>query len=124
MAGSAHAGSLFYILSLIAQLPSHFMSFSPLLIELQVDSIYDPITSSLPTVSTMDYGPLNEILMFEACETQKCVNVTITDDGVDELDETFTYHLRRTTSLDPRIILDPVNGRIVVVDNDGEIHIQ
>ena len=66
------------------------------------------------------YGPLNEILMFEACETQKCVNVTITDDGVDE---TFTYHLRRTTSLDPRIILDSVNGRIVVVDNDCEIHI-
>ena len=37
----------------------------------------------------MDNGALNEILMFEACETRKCVNVTITDDGVDELDEFF-----------------------------------
>ena len=68
----------------------------------------------------MDNGALNEILMFEACETRKCVNVTITDDGVDELNEFFPYHLRRTTSLDPRITLDPVGGQIEIVDNDGE----
>ena len=68
----------------------------------------------------MDNGALNEILMFEACETLKRVNVTITDDGVDELDEFFPYHLRRTTSLDPRITLDPVDGQIEIVDNDGE----
>ena len=63
----------------------------------------------------MDYGALNEILMFEACETRKCVNVTITDDEFDELDEFFTYHLRRTIGLDPRITLDPVDGRIEIL---------
>ena len=68
----------------------------------------------------MDNGALNEILMFESCETLKCVNVTITDDGVDELDEFFPYHLRRPTGLDPRITLDPVDGQIEIVDNDGE----
>ena len=75
---------------------------------------------TFPTESTMDYGPLNELLMFYACETRKCVNVTVIDDVVDELDEFFTYHLRRTTSLDTRIELDPVDGRIEIVDNDGE----
>ena len=65
----------------------------------------------------MDNGALNEILMFEACETLKCVNVTITDDGVDEF---FPYHLRRTTGLDSRITLNPVDGQIEIVDNDDE----
>ena len=58
--------------------------------------------------------------MFGACEIRNCVNITIRDDEVDELNtELFTYHLRRTTSLDPRIELDPVDGRIEIVDNDG-----
>ena len=60
--------------------------------------------------------------MFGACEIRKCVNITIRDDEVDELDtEFFTYHLRRTTSLHPRIELDPVDGRIEIVDNDGDV---
>ena len=55
--------------------------------------------------------------MFGACEIRNCVNITIRDDEVDELDtEFFTYHLR---SLDPRIELDPVDRRIEIVDNDG-----
>ena len=58
--------------------------------------------------------------MFGACEIRNCVNITIRDDEVDDFDtEFFTYHLRRTTSLDPRIELDPVDGRIEIVDNDG-----
>ena len=58
--------------------------------------------------------------MFGACEIRKCVNITIRDDEVDELDtEFFTYHLRRTTSLDPRIELVPVDGLIEIVDNDS-----
>ena len=68
----------------------------------------------------MDYGALNEILMFEACQIRKCVNVTITDDEIYELDEFFTYLLRRTIGLDTRITLDPVDGRIEIIDDDGE----
>ena len=55
--------------------------------------------------------------MFGACEIRNCVNIAIRDDEVDI--EFFTYHLRRTTGLDPRIELDPVDGRIEIVDNDG-----
>ena len=64
----------------------------------------------------MDYGPVNVVLTFGACVTRRCMSVTITNDGVDELDESFTYHLRRTTGLDPRIELDPVDGRIEILD--------
>ena len=70
------------------------------------------------TVQTMDYGALAEVLMFDSCETRKCVNVAITDDFVDEVDEFFTFHLLRTPNLDSRIDLDPVDGRIEIVDDD------
>ena len=84
-----------------------------------ISYIYVAITVSI-TVYTTDYGPLSKVLMFGACEIRNCVTITIRDDEVDELNtEFFTYHLRRTTSLDPRIELDPVDGRIEIVDNDG-----
>ena len=60
-------------------------------------------------------------MKFDACVTRQCLRVTITDDGVDELDEFFTYQLRRTTGLDPRIQLDTaLVGRIEIVDDDGK----
>ena len=71
----------------------------------------------------MDYEALDELLMFDECDRQKCVNVTITRDLVDEPDEFFTFHLNRTTDLSPRIDLDPVDGRIEIVDDDGEQYI-
>ena len=59
----------------------------------------------------MDYEVISEILTFDACETRKCANVTITDDLVDGQQELFTYTLTRTPSLDPRIELDPNDGK-------------
>ena len=60
------------------------------------------------------------ILMFNECERQRCMNVTITQDLVDEPDEFFSFHLNRTPGLSPRIELDPVDGRIEIVDDDSE----
>jgi hypothetical protein len=68
----------------------------------------------------MDYGAIDETLMFDACETRKCVNITITDDLVDEQQELFTYTLTRTPSLHLRIELDPIDGTVEIIDNDGE----
>ena len=68
----------------------------------------------------MDYRELNEILMFDECERRRCVNVDITQDLVDEPDEFFTFHLNRTPGLSPRIELNPVDGRIEIVDDDGK----
>ena len=72
------------------------------------------------TVQTMDYGAIDVILEFGTCETRKCVNVSIVNDLVDEEDEIFTYHLRRTTNLDPRINLEPIDGTVEIIDDDGE----
>ena len=68
----------------------------------------------------MDYGALDVILIFDECERRRCVNVSITQDLVDEPDEFFTFHLNRITDLSPRIELDPVDGTIEIVDDDGE----
>ena len=59
-------------------------------------------------------------LMFNECERCKCVNITITQDLVDEADEFFTFHLKRTAGLSSHITLGPVDGRIEKVDDDGK----
>ena len=69
----------------------------------------------------MDYLELNTILSFAACETRRCVEVTIVDDLVDEPNEIFHYTLGRTIGLDPRISLNPVDGVVEIIDNDGNI---
>ena len=59
------------------------------------------------------------MLVFDVCETRKCVNVTVTDDEVDETGESFTFHLSRTVDLHPHITLDPADGEILIVDDDA-----
>ena len=70
------------------------------------------------TDSPMDYGAVSTILRFDACDTRRCVDVTIENDGDDEPDEVFGITLERTPSLNGRITLDPVDGDITIVDND------
>ena len=71
----------------------------------------------------MDYLELNTILSFAACETRSCVEVAIVNDMVDEPDsiEFFHYTLERTPGLDPRISLDPVDGVVEIIDDDGKL---
>ena len=68
----------------------------------------------------MGYGAIDVILEFDVCETRKCFNASIVDDLVDEEDEIFTYHLRRTPNLDARIELEPINGTVEIINDDGE----
>ena len=72
-------------------------------------------------VSPVDYLELSNTLSFAICETRRCKNMTIVDDLVDEPDEFFNYTLERTPDLDRRISLDPKNGRISIIDDDGKI---
>ena len=67
----------------------------------------------------MDYLALNSILSFDACQTRRCTDVTIMNDLVDEPLEYFDFTLERTPDLDTRISLNPVDGRIAIIDNDG-----
>ena len=74
----------------------------------------------LSTVENRDYRPIDAILMFDECERRRCVNIAIIQDLMVEVDESFTFHLRRTVGLSPRILLDPEVGVIEIVDDDGE----
>lgn len=59
------------------------------------------------------------LLMFDACETQRCITITIMDDDEDEQNEQFFYTLERTPDLHPNIELVSVDGLVVIVDDDG-----
>ena len=117
---------MFHSPTLPVLLNSHLKLGFQLLMGLQVQSVHVLCSTNssqyhvISTVETMDYGAIDVILMFDTCETRKCVNVTITEDLVDEPLEFFTYTLTGTPSLDPRIELNPIDGRVEIIDNDGE----
>ena len=71
------------------------------------------------SVSPFDYFAVTTILMFDACQMRSCVNVTIRNDVILENVESFNITLERTSDLDSRITLDPVNGVVEIIDNDG-----
>ena len=67
----------------------------------------------------MDYIGLSMVLSFPSCETKQCLNITIVSNLVDEPVEEFDITLERTTGLDTRISLQPVDARIII-DNDSK----
>ena len=58
-------------------------------------------------------------LTFDTCDTRQCTEISIMDDMIVELTESFFVTLERTPGLDSRITLDPVDGEIEIIDNDG-----
>ena len=75
----------------------------------------------ISSVSPMDYEALSTTLMFAACETRQCVDVTIVDGMIVESIETFAVTLERTSDLDSRITLNPVDEEIKTIDNDCKL---
>ena len=67
----------------------------------------------------MDYVDFHTTLTFAPCQMRSCVNVSIVDDDVLELTESFSITLERTLGLDDRIDLDPFDGEVEITDNDG-----
>ena len=63
---------------------------------------------------------MSTILMFDACDTRRCVNVTIVNDANFEPHEIFVITLERTPGLNDRITLDPVDGEITIIDEGGK----
>ena len=66
-----------------------------------------------------DYVAVSTILTFYACQTDQCTLITIVDDTIPESIESFNVILGGTPGLDDRIDLDPVNGDIQIIDDDG-----
>ena len=67
------------------------------------------------SVDPLDYKALSKTLMFTACETQRCLNVTIVDDMTVERNETLDVTLNV-----PGLDFD-ANQVITILDNDGKI---
>ena len=65
----------------------------------------------------MDYVSVYTILKFDTCDTRQCTEIPIVDDMIAELTESFFVTLERTPDLDSRIILDPVDGQITIIDS-------
>ena len=71
----------------------------------------------LALVSPSDFEALSEVLTFAPCDTQHCVNVVITDDLVNEPEETFYLSL---TNISPFINLSTAAGEVLITDDDGK----
>ena len=61
-------------------------------------------------------------LSFEKCERLVCVSITIMNDLMVEMAESFNVTLTRTASLDSRIKLNPlkVDGVVRITDDDSK----
>ena len=68
-------------------------------------------------MSPSDYEALSEVLTFAPCETQHCVNVIITDDLVNEPEETVSLSLNKISSF---ITLSTAAGYVLITDDDGK----
>ena len=60
---------------------------------------------------------MSTVLMFDSCETQQCIDITIMNDAL-EGTESFLVNLWRTSELDHRITLNPVVAEIEITGND------
>ena len=67
-----------------------------------------------------DFQEYSEVLQFGTCQRMYCVDITIVDDLVLELVESFNVSLERN-GLDSRISLDPTVAQINITDDDGEV---
>ena len=67
----------------------------------------------------MDYVGVSNTLTFDACDTRQCTEISIENDMIVEITESFFVTLERTPDLDSRITLNPVDGEIEITDNDG-----
>lgn len=75
------------------------------------------------TETPADYGEISNLILFKACDTRKCINVTIVNDDIPEGTEHFTGKLGKTANLHPRITLDPNVTRVEITDEGIQLSI-
>ncbi|CAI8057262.1 hypothetical protein GBAR_LOCUS31214, partial [Geodia barretti] len=73
-------------------------------------------TSDQTAESPADYVAVEEVLTFAACESQRCVNVRLANDLVNEPEETFSLSLTRSTRY--HISITSTTGVVVITDDD------
>ncbi|CAI8013530.1 Receptor-type tyrosine-protein phosphatase F, partial [Geodia barretti] len=73
-------------------------------------------TSDQTAESPADYVAVDQVLTFAACESQRCVNVSLANDLVSEPEETFSLSLTRSTR--SHISITSATGVVVITDDD------
>ena len=68
-------------------------------------------------MSPSDYEAVTEVLTFAPCDTLLCMNVIITDDQVNEPEETFSLSLTKMSSF---VTLSTTAGEVLITDDDGK----
>ena len=72
-------------------------------------------------VSPTDYEAVDVTLTFQPCDRQQCVNVSITDDLINEPEERFAVSLTLSGGDNPPYVtLGSATGEIVITDDDGK----
>ena len=70
--------------------------------------------------SPQDFTSLQSALLsFDECDRGMCVSITIVDDSIVEMTESFNVTLDRTASLDSRITLGLAEEVVEITENDG-----
>ena len=61
-------------------------------------------------------------LLFEDCQQRSCVDILIHNDyTLEDLIEVLTVSLEAVPDMSDRIILNPAESRVVIVDDDGNV---
>ena len=68
-------------------------------------------------MSPSDYEAVTEVLTFAPCDTLLCMNVIITDDLLNEPEETFSLRLTNISSF---VTLNTTAGVVLITDDDGK----
>ena len=71
------------------------------------------------TVSPTDYEAVSKTVIFAPCDTRQCVNISITNDLINEPEETFTISLTLSGDAPSFIILTSATGDVLICDDDG-----
>ena len=59
-------------------------------------------------------------LVFQACQTMVCANVTVVDDEIAEGNETFSVMLKRSDTLDSRIKLSTSATNLTILSDTSD----
>ena len=72
------------------------------------------------TATSRDYDANVTDITIGECSRSQCTNITVYDDSFLELDETFYISLLEFPNHDGRILLDVVEKRVTIEDNDSK----
>lgn len=72
----------------------------------------------LPPLVSEDFPSFLDSVSLSPTNPRQCVNISITDDAILEVDEYFAVNLTSVGMLPPRTTLDPAGARVRINDND------